>query len=156
MQSNINDPTYHHFIAKIVQQGHLFTLTDEDDFYAECPSEVYENNLGESIMVNCFWDDQTDALNCMTDEWEDYLLEKIDLADFINDVLPECYKEKHLLGIAFDEQLYGLEAEPIDVLGDTLTLILKLNQDKHYERFPIWLEQWQAWQNEQQQQRIIH
>lgn len=156
MQSAINDPSYQRFIAQIVQEGCVYALTDEDDFYAECPSEMYESNLGEDVMISCFWDNKTDALNCIGDEWQHYSLTEIDLTDFINEVLPECYEDQRLLGISFDAQLYGLEVEAIDVLGDLLMQIEQQNQTEDYPHFSIWLKKWQSWQNEQNKQRIIH
>lgn len=156
MSSEINDPTYLHFVRQIVAQGHLYSLLDEDDFYAECPSEIYEGHLGEEVLLSCFWENEEKAIECLTNEWHHYALEKIDLNDFLNDILPDCYEEQKLLGISFDAELYGLEVETLDLFGDILEQIQLQKRTEHYPRFHLWQTQWKNWLAEENKQRIMH
>ena len=48
-----SDPRYDAFVRRAVQSRMVYTLQDADGFYAECPSEAYDD-LGEPVPVYCF------------------------------------------------------------------------------------------------------
>ena len=98
-----NDPRYKAFVQQVVQYRTVYTLQDDEDYFAECPSEVYDDNLGEPEAVYCFWDNLEDAQACQHDEWQDYEIVEIPLVDFMEDILIGMDEDAHLVGVAFDE-----------------------------------------------------
>lgn len=126
-----SDPRYDAFVRRAVQSRMVYTLQDADGFYAERPSEAYDD-LGEPVPVYCFWDSAEDAEACRGDEWEDYTVTLISLDDFMNEILLDMDEDYKLAGVAFDEELYGTEIEPVDLLGDLLNEIRLQNQIHEY------------------------
>ncbi|QMT34385.1 DUF2750 domain-containing protein [Conchiformibius steedae DSM 2580] len=114
------DPAYSDFIRTVVATGTVYTLQDGEDYFAECPSEVYENRFGEPETVYCFWHNAAAANECRQEEWADYRTVSIGLIDFMYDILIDMDQDQVLAGIAFDPQLYGTEIEPVELLGDLL------------------------------------
>lgn len=130
MQDPKQEPAYRSFIQTLVAQDCVYTLIDEEDFFAECPSETEHDMTGEALPVYCFWDNEADALACQSDEWQDYQLQSIDLEEFMADILTAMQEDNRLVGVAFDAQLFGSEAEPLEILSDLLDEIVQQNK-KH-------------------------
>lgn len=115
-----SDPAYAEFVRTVVATQTVYTLQDGEDYFAECPSEVYENRFGEPEAVYCFWHSSENAADCRCEEWQDYRIVSIGLVDFMYDILIDMDQDQVLAGIAFDPNLYGTEIEPIELLGDLL------------------------------------
>lgn len=115
-----DDPSYQHFIDSLLAQQTVYTLISNEDDWAECPSSEYEDQQGEPISVYCIWATANNAQTCQTEEWADYQIEALSLADFMQDCLINMAQDDVLIGVDFDAQLYGLEIEPMELLGDLL------------------------------------
>lgn len=150
------DPRYTQFVQQVVRQCAVFTLQDEEDFFAECPSESYDDTLGNPVPIYCFWHNADDALACQQDEWQDYALLEITLDEWINEVLIPMDTDEQLVGVAFDAELFGTEIEPIELLMDILTEIEQQNCADEFESFTQWQHICQQWQNALEQVRVIH
>ncbi|XXQ69077.1 DUF2750 domain-containing protein [Neisseriaceae bacterium B1] len=150
------DPAYQQFIQTLVRQREVFTLLDAEEYYAECPSEVYDDNLGEPVAVYCFWETAQAAQICQNEEWSSYHLAVLDLEEFMSEVLLEMDEDEHLVGVAFDEQLFGTEVEPMELLADLLTEIEAQNQQDTFETYDKLLQYCQSWQEQVSKQHIIH
>lgn len=120
-----NDLAYTQFVRQAVFTRAVYTLQDHEDFFAECPSEEHEDELGAPVKVYCFWHSPEQARACQSEEWEDFRVTHIALEEFMLDVLIEMDYDAQLVGVAFDEQLYGIEIEPIELLADLLDEIQK-------------------------------
>ena len=114
------DPAYQSFINTLLAQQVVYTLMNDEDDWAECPSSEYDGHDGEPIPVYCVWATAEAAQVCQTEEWADYQIEAISLADFLQDCLLNLDEDEILVGIEFDVELYGMEIEPIELLGDIL------------------------------------
>ncbi|SSY69966.1 DUF2750 domain-containing protein [Alysiella crassa] len=150
------EPQYLEFIKQVVDTATVYTLQDHEDYYAECPSETYNNDLGEPEAVYCFWHSKAAAQACQQDEWANYELIEIHLADFMYENLIEMDKDQNLVGVSFDAELYGTEIEPIELLADLLDEIKRrglVEEFEEFEELQNYREQWEqiAWQ-----QQIIH
>lgn len=150
------DPAYQHFIQTLVQQREVFTLLDDEDYYAECPSEVYDNNLGEPVAVYCFWQSAQAAQNCQQEEWANYRIDVLDLEEFMEETLLAMDEDERLVGVAFDEQLFGTEVEPIELLADLLTEIEAQSCQEEFDSFQQLQQYCQQWQAEVAQQQRLH
>lgn len=145
---------YDRFVRQIVRHDTVWTLQDDDDFFAECPSLHEEDALGEPRMVWCFWSDEAHALRCRQDEWHDYACVSWPLSDFINDVLLPMQHDGQWVGIEFDTELCGMETEPMALLADLLHEIAQQYSEAEFDDWPRWQRACQAWQAEQK--RSMH
>lgn len=127
--SGNDDPIYTHFVRQVVQKGLVYTLSmlDENEL-AECPSEYYDNQDGEPAQVYCFWSSEEAATQCRHDEWANYEVEIVPLETFIQHWLVSMHEATALVGVEFDEQLFGSEVEPAELLGDILGELKQQNK----------------------------
>lgn len=139
------DASYTEFIRTVVATQTVYTLRDNESYFAECPSEVYDNRFGEPESVYCFWHNVEDALSCRQEEWADYQTTPINLVDFMYDILIEMDQDQVLVGIAFDSKLYGTEIEPIELLGDLLDEIALSGRDNfpEYDELQSYRLEWE-------------
>lgn len=115
------DEAYNQFIRTLLATRTVYTLGPADgEEIAECPSAYYDDDTGEPAPVYCFWQDGAAAEACCREEWADYVIGSIPLDIFMEDWLIGLDQEAALVGVDFDEQLYGLEIEPAEVLADLL------------------------------------
>lgn len=151
-----HDPNYAEFIRQVVSHQTVYTLQDSEDFYAECPSEIYDNQLGEPEAVYCFWHSAEMATACQQEEWADYTLVEMSLADFMYETLIETDQQEHLIGVAFDAELYGTEIEPVELLADLLDEIQNRGLADEFEEFEELQNYRQEWEQLAWQQQTIH
>ena len=58
------DRDYQQFVEEVVNNQCIYTLQNNEYFFAECPSEEYDNEWGEPISVYCFCGRIIFALSC--------------------------------------------------------------------------------------------
>ncbi|MDO5356530.1 MAG: DUF2750 domain-containing protein [Conchiformibius sp.] len=140
-----SDAAYNSFINTILNRQTVYTLQDGEDYFAECPSEAYENRFGEAETVYCFWHTAEAAAECRQEEWADYHVTSISLIDFMYEVLIDMDQEQVLAGVAFDSELYGTEIEPIELLGDLLDELTLRGKDNfpEYEELQSYRLEWE-------------
>ncbi len=151
-----NDMRYTEFVRTLVQTRLVYTLQDSESFFAECPSEAYDDEFGEPVPVYCVWDNAADAQACCKEEWADYRLEEWPLEDFMTEVLIESDQVAALMGVAFDENLFGTEIEPIELLADLLDEIRHQNAEHFYPRFRELQDYRLEWELMMQGGNIVH
>lgn len=150
------DPRYQAFIRNTVSAQTVYTLLDDEDYFAECPSAVYDEVYGEPVAVYCFWDSAADARACRMEEWAAYRLEPISLDEFMGELLIEFDQDAKLCGVAFDAELYGTEIEPIELLADLLDEIQQQNRQNDYPDFAELQRYCREWEAVMQPPKVIH
>lgn len=146
------DTHYLQFVQNVVRDGMVYALQDQNDSFAECPSEEWFDQWGNPLLVLCFWDDADDALVCQQDEWSEYQLAEYSLDELMIEILPAMHEQEELVGIAFDSQLYGSEADPLELLADLISEIEHQNLHDEYDLKPLK----KIVQDAQQENRVIH
>ncbi len=114
-----DDPAYNAFVLKILEQETVYSLSLHGET-AECPSEVYDDEHGEPLPVFCIWQSAAAARACRSAEWADFQVEAVSLNDFLHDWLIGFDQSEALVGVDFDSDLFGMEIEPVELLGDIL------------------------------------
>jgi len=100
------------FIVETIAQGGLWGLQGPEG-WALCSSEKYE---GTDVMP--FWSQEEFArLHCQ-DDWKSYQPVAIELGEFLEDWLPGMHEDVVLVGVNWDEELEGVEIEPLDLLEE--------------------------------------
>jgi hypothetical protein len=150
------DRDYQQFVEEVVNNQCIYTLQNNEYFFAECPSEEYDNEWGEPISVYCFWSNLVQVQACQQDEWADYICVELSLDDFMQDTLLEMDKTEKMVGVAFDEQLCGVEVDPLDLLHDLLIEIAKQNKQHEFEHYQQLLNYCEKWRDITIEQRIVH
>lgn len=153
---NVIDSVYTEFVHTIILTQTVYTLQDNQDFFAECPSETYHDNFGDSLSVQCFWHLADTARACQQEEWQNYQLIAISLNDFMGEILLDMDNAEQLVGVSFDAQLYGLEVEPIELLGDLLDEIQYQDLIHEFPDFDDWQDYRLTWEQMLRQNQIIH
>lgn len=119
MYTAFEDSEYQRFIDTLLDTQTVYTLSDENGV-AECPSTEYNGADGEPVAVLCYWSSAEAARACQSEEWNIYQIEAVSLAEFMSTWLINMDEDQCLAGIEFDAGLYGLEIEPIELLGDLM------------------------------------
>lgn len=114
-----DDEICRRFVDRVLESQVIFVLNGEYGL-AECPSTEFSDDLGEPVPVCCLWSDEHSADACRKEEWFNYQLEAVPLTVFLNEWLTDMDEDGLLFGIDFDDELVGIEVEPIVLLGDIL------------------------------------
>ena len=101
---------YERFITRAKAQGEVYGLQGPDGAWAVCPSEE-----DEEADVIVFWSDPTDAARHQKEEWSDYAVTPVALDEFVEAWLKGMHEDGSSVGPNWDENLLGLEVEPIEL-----------------------------------------
>ena len=93
------------------------------------PSNHEEDEDGEPVGVLCFWSSAARARDCCREEWAEYAVATFGLAEFLESWCLLLAGDGLLIGAELDRNLFGWEAEPIDVLLDALDEFERIGKD---------------------------
>jgi len=128
------EKNYKNFIAQICETELVYALENEDRF-ATSQSIQFENEEGEPTAVICFWSSKELASVCIKDDWKGYHVTSIKLPDFIENWCVGMHYDSLVLGTEFDQDMFGQEAQPLELIL-ALTIQLKaMNKDVKLSRF---------------------
>lgn len=97
------------FIERIVSTEQVWGLVNEDGF-ATAGSNEYED--ADAIP---FWSEKEGAEAVAKDEWSSFKIEKVSLAEFLENWCVGMQNEDMIVGTNWDENLFGTELEPFDL-----------------------------------------
>ena len=100
------------FVVEAIEQGCIWGLEGPDG-WALCGSEKYEDT---DVMP--FWSQEELARVHCQDDWKHYKPVAVELGEFLEDWLPGMHNDVVLVGINWDEELEGVEIEPLDLLEE--------------------------------------
>lgn len=100
------------FIEDALETGCVWGLENAEG-WALCPSEA-----NDDIDVMPFWSQPEYAQVHCKDEWSDYKPVPISLEEFLDEWLPGTHEDVLLIGINWNEDMEGVEIEPLDLLED--------------------------------------
>ena len=126
LQDSITLKNRHLKFLQTVSDSEIVYGLKSKNGYATSSSTEYEDNHGEPIRIICFWSKEVQAKSCAKNEWRAYKVTEIPLAEFIENWYIGMVNDELLAGTEFDQNLYGYEIEPLDLILE-LTAELKLN-----------------------------
>ncbi|WP_027394246.1 DUF2750 domain-containing protein [Aquimarina latercula] len=122
------------FIKTVSENEKVYGLKSKNGF-ATSSSTQYEDDYGKPIGMICFWSEKVQAKSCAKDEWKKYNVTEIPLVEFIENWCIGMANDELLIGTQFDQNLFGYEVEPLDLILE-LTTELKLNgKDLNFRKF---------------------
>lgn len=103
------------FIQKVCETGFVWALENAEGF-ATSSSNQYEDEEGEPVEMICFWSNESLAAACAKEDWNEYTPAKLPLGEFIENWCTGMANDELLLGIDFDENMFGFEADPLELI----------------------------------------
>lgn len=136
-----------HFVEKVCATEVVYTLKNEEGYVA-APCNLMEDDEGMAFDKMCFWSDREQATRCITEEWQDCIIDAIPLNDFI---------EKWCVGMSSEGLIAGTEAsvEGIGFEIDPLALVLQLAEELRLQQKEVSLQQYNTIDELAQQIRDI-
>lgn len=106
------DDNYELFIEEALATGCVWGLENSEG-WALCPSLK-----NEDLDVIPLWSQPEYAQLHCREEWQDYEVVPIALDELLDDWLPGLHEDLILVGTNWNNELEGLEVEPLDLLED--------------------------------------
>jgi hypothetical protein len=114
--------SYQEFIKEICENKIIYSLNDQDGLTV-CTSHDYAFEDGSPLRVVCFWHNEELADECKKAEWSKKKIIKLGLTEFMENWCVGLDDDSHLVGINFDEHLFGMEVRPLELLLDIIKYI---------------------------------
>ncbi|WP_347218933.1 DUF2750 domain-containing protein [Chryseobacterium sp.] len=125
---------YKDFIKKVSKTETVYGLKD-DKGYATSYSNDQEYEDGEPVQIICFWSDAARAKSCVSKEWNRYEATPVPLNEFLENWCLGMNSDGLLVGINFDSNLFGYEAEPLEVVLEIIEELKKNGKSLPLRKF---------------------
>lgn len=122
------------FIDRICETEIVYTLEDNEGF-AISYSNNYEDEDGDQIQLNCFWSDEALAKSCIKEESSEFKIHEIPLTKFIEYWCIGIDHDGFMIGTDFDDNLYGYEADPLELILEIVEQLKALDKKVEFENF---------------------
>ncbi len=122
------------FIKTVSESEIVYGLKSKNGF-ATSSSTQYEDDNGNPIGMMCFWAEKVRAKSCAKDEWKKYKVTEILLSDFIENWCIGMANDELLIGTQFDQNLFGFEAEPLELIIELTTELKSLGKNLNFRKF---------------------
>ncbi|WP_025665369.1 DUF2750 domain-containing protein [Aquimarina megaterium] len=122
------------FIKTVCNSEIVWGLKNHEGF-ASSRSVHYEDDDGEPIGIICFWAEKALAKSCIKDRWTKYKVTLISLSDFMENWCIGMGNDGLLVGTEFDQNLFGFEADPYELVLDLSTELKFIGKDLDFQKF---------------------
>ena len=122
------------FIKTVCATGIVYSLKRRKRF-ATTSSVHFENDDGDPLGMICFWAEKALAKSCAIDSWRKYKLIEISLGDFLENWCIGMENDDLLVGTQFDKNMFGFEAEPLELILDLCTELSVLKKEVPLKKF---------------------
>ncbi|MDF0708273.1 DUF2750 domain-containing protein [Flagellimonas okinawensis] len=122
------------FIKNVSETETVYALKNKTGF-ATSSSVHYEDEDGNPIGLICFWSESARAKSCIKDGWNEYELAEITLVEFMENWCVGMENDGLLLGTQFDNNMFGFEAEPYELILDLVDELKSLGKDLDFRKF---------------------
>ncbi|MBP2615354.1 DUF2750 domain-containing protein [Chryseobacterium jejuense] len=125
---------YKAFIRKVSETETVYGLKD-DKGYATSYSNDLEYEDGEPVQIICFWADAARAKSCVSKEWNRYEASPIPLNEFLENWCLGMNSDGLIVGADFDSNLFGYEAEPLELVLEIIEELKKNGKSLTLKKF---------------------
>lgn len=122
------------FIITVCESEIVYGLQNKDGF-ATSSSIQYENDDENPIGIICFWAERPLAKSCIKSDWIGYKVSEIPLSDFIENWCIGMQNDGLLIGTEFDQNMFGFEAEPLELILDLSTELKSIEKNLNFKKF---------------------
>ena len=124
--SMVTKQQHERFIKEVCESEVVWVLGNKTG-YSTSSSNEYEDADGNLLSVICVWSDRSMAMACAKEDWSEYEPTEIPLGEFIENWCVGMYENSMLAGTNFDENMCGVESNPLDLVVE-LAKELKKNR----------------------------
>lgn len=122
------------FVRTVSENGIVYGLKSKNGF-ATSNSTQFEDDNGNQIGMICFWAEKVRAKSCAKDEWKKYKVTEIPLAKFMENWCVGMANDGLLIGTQFDQNLFGYEVEPLDLILELTSELKSIGMDLTFRKF---------------------
>ncbi|GAA4239811.1 hypothetical protein GCM10022291_35190 [Postechiella marina] len=122
------------FIKTVCETEIVYGLKNKDGF-ATSSSVHYDDENGEPVGMICFWAEKARAKSCIKDGWKNYDPTEIPLSEFMENWCVGMENDGLLIGTQFDQNMFGFEAEPLELIIDLLAELKSIGKDLNFRKF---------------------
>ena len=122
------------FIKTVSENGIVYALKNKYGF-ATSSSINFEDKNGNPTEMICFWAENIRAKSCIKGEWKKYKVTEIPLVDFLENWCIGMANDGLLIGTQFDQNMFGFEAEPLELLLELLTELKSIGKSLNFRKF---------------------
>ncbi|GFD82704.1 hypothetical protein KUL118_55660 [Tenacibaculum sp. KUL118] len=122
------------FIKTVCETEIVYGLKNKKGF-ATSSSVHYNDENGEPVGVICFWAEKVRAKSCIKDGWKSYKPTEIPLSEFMENWCVGMENDGLLIGTQFDQNMFGFEAEPLELIMDLSTELKSIGKDLNFRKF---------------------
>jgi len=124
---------YERFVKKVCETGIVYGLKNAEGF-ATSESNDFEDEDGALELI-CFWSEKGLAQFCAKEEWWEYEPTEISLENFIENWCIGMYNDGLIVGVNFDQNLFGFEIEPLNMVKALLVELRKQAKELSLRKF---------------------
>lgn len=129
IQNSIVIEERHRLFIKEICESEQVVILDNGNGCAFAYSNEWTDDNGNPIEVLCFWSDEKRASVCKKEEWSNYQVKKINLAEFLEAWCIGMANDGVLAGTNFDTNLFGFEIEPLELILEIITELKSINKE---------------------------
>ncbi len=122
------------FIKTVSESEMVYGLKSKNGFAASSSTQ-HEDDNSNPIGLICFWAEKVLAKSCVKGEWKKYKITEIPLSEFMGNWCVGMANDGLLIGTQFDQNMFGYETEPLDLLLDLTTELKSLKKDLKFRKF---------------------
>lgn len=122
------------FIETICESEVVFALENGEEF-ATSQSESYEDEEGEPSGLICFWSNEALAKSSINEDWADFTVSTIPLAEFIENWCVGMHYDNLVVGTEFDENMFGHEVEPLLLILEISAQLTRMEKTVKLRKF---------------------
>lgn len=122
------------FIKTVCETEIVYGLKNKKGF-ATSSSVHYNDENGEPVEMICFWAEKVRAKSCIKDGWKNYEPTEISLSEFMENWCVGMENDGLLIGTQFDQNMFGFEAEPLELIVDLSTELKSIGKDLNFRKF---------------------
>ena len=122
------------FIETVTESELVYGLKSKNGLATSNSTQLEEDN-GNPIEMICFWAEKARAKSCAQDQWIKYKVTEIPLAEFIENWCVGMERDGLLTGIQFDQNLFGYEVKPLDLIFELTTELKSKGKNLKFRKY---------------------
>lgn len=135
LQDSITLKRRHQKFIKTVSESEIVYGLKNRNGFATSSSTQFEDDNGNPIGMICFWSEKVRAKSCAQDEWRKYKVTEIPLVEFMENWCIGMANDGLLIGTQFDQNLFGYEVEPLDLILELTTELKSIGKELNFRKF---------------------
>ena len=135
IQNHITVKNRHLKFVKTVCESEIVYALKNKKGYATSTSVHYEDEDGNPIGMICFWAEKVRAKSCIKDGWKKYQVVEIKLSEFMENFCVGMENDGLLIGTQFDQNMFGFESEPLDLIIELITELKTLEKNLNFNKY---------------------